>query len=213
MPPGAGGLGQSNTNHRTKLETHMKTLKLILGCLISAAFSLGLAAAPPHRRLRVNGLTDGTHGSGILGSLYADAALTTRYLLVKTGSDSSHFAACGAGDKPLGPCLDEPSAAEELASVALLGAVKGTVKMVGSEAIAKDADVYTAASGKVQDEPASAGTYYLVGRAATACTGDGDTFEVIPCLPQLTKVIANGSTLGQTQAAMVNGAVVIVLGA
>ena len=81
------------------------------------------------------------------------------------------------------------------------------------EAIAKDADVYTAASGKVQDEPASAGTYYLVGRAATACTGDGDTFEVIPCLPQLTKVIANGSTLGQTQAAMVNGAVVIVLGA
>jgi len=191
----------------------MKTLKLILGCLISAAFSLGLAAAPPARRLRVNALTDGAHGSGILGSLYADAALTTRYLLVTTGSDASHFAACGADDMPLGPCLDEPSAAEELASVALLGAVKGTVKMVGSEAIAKDADVYTAASGKVQDEPAVAGTYYRVGRAATACTGDGDTFEVIPSLPQLVNIVANASSLAQTQAAMVDGAIVIVLGA
>jgi hypothetical protein len=206
-------------------------MNLILGCLILAALLLPLAllawqslpSLPSLRSLRracglhvglmrLNALTDGTHATGRIGHLLADAALTTRYLLVKSGSDASHFAACGAGDKPLGICMDEPSAAEEPATVQFLGAVPGTVLMVGSEAIAAGADVFTAASGKVQDEPASVGTYYRVGRAVTACTGDGLTFEVVPCLPQLTKVIANASTLAQTQAAMVNSATVIVLG-
>lgn len=157
----------------------MKTLKLLLGCLIAAAFSTGLAG-PPSRRLRLNGLTDGVHESGVLGHLLADAAHADRYLLVKTGSDANHVAVSGASDKPLGLCLDEPSAAEDPAAVRLLGCGKGTVRMVGAEAIAAGADVYGAASGKVQDEPAVAGTYYRVGRAVTACTGDGDKFEVEP---------------------------------
>lgn len=209
----------------------MKSIHLILGCLILAALLLPLAmlawqsmpSLPSLRSLRracglhtglarINALTDGTHATGRIGHLLADAALTTRYLLVKSGSDSGHFAACGASDLPLGVCIDEPSAAEEPATIAFLGAFSGTIKMVGSEAISAGADVYAAASGKVQDQPASAGTYYRVGRAVTACTGDGDAFEVTPCLPQLTKVIANASTLSQTQAAMVGGAVVIVLG-
>lgn len=189
----------------------MKKLKSVLGCLIAAAFSLGLAE--PTRRLRLNGLTDGTHADGKLGHLLADAALSTRYLLVKTGSDANHFAVSGASDKPLGVCLDEPAAAEDPATVQLLGAGKGTVKMVGSEAIAAGADVYAAANGKVQDQPAGAGSYWKVGRAVTACTGDADTFEVAPCQPQAVNIVANGASLGTTQAAMVSGAIVIVLGA
>lgn len=206
----------------------MKSL-LILGCLFFAAVII-LALAATHKLpdltslrslrracglhagiLRVNALTDGTHADGKLGHLLADAALTTRYLLVKTGSDAGHFAANGATDKPLGVCLDEPSAAEEPATVALLGAFNGTVLMVGSEAIAAGADVYTAASGKVQNDPAATGTVYLVGRAVTACTGDGLTFEVTPCLPQKVTTVANGATLATTQAAMADGAIVIVL--
>lgn len=205
------------------------TLLMILGCLILAAVaayavsnhSADFSSLRSLRRafglhagiLRINALTDGIHADGKIGHLLADAALTTRYLLVKEGSDAAHFAACGAGDLPLGVCLDEPSAAEEAAAIGVLGAIKGTVLMVGSEAITKGEPVYTAANGKVQDEPAVAGTYYLVGRALTDCSGDGGIFEVTPCLPQLVKVIANGSTLAQTQAAMVNGAIVIVLGA
>lgn len=207
----------------------MKT-NLILGCLILAALLLPLAllawqsmpglpslrglrrAAGLHAGiLRVNALTDGTHATGRIGHLLADAALTTRHLLVKTGSDAAHFAACGAGDRPLGLCIDEPSGAEEAATIAFLGAAPGTVRMVGSEAIAAGADVYTAASGKVQDEPTSAGTYYHVGRAITACSADGDTFEVTPRLPQLVKVIASGSDLNAVKAAMSGGAIVIVL--
>ncbi len=185
----------------------MKTLKLTLGCLIAAAFSLGQASPP--RRLRINGLTDGLHADGKPGHLLADAALTTRYLLVKRGSDAAHFAVCGAGDKPLGPCLDEPSAAEAAATIALLGAVKGTVPVVGSAIIAVDADVYTAANGKVQGLPAAAGTYYRIGKAFTACVGDGDRFFITPQKPERVVVIAvataatvataDGSDAGTTQ--------------
>ncbi len=205
---------------------------MLLGCLILAAL---IAAVAPsivtkwgntnwsslrsvrrafglHTGLaRINALTDGTHATGRIGHLLADAALTTRYLLVKTGSDATHFAVSGAADKPLGVCIDEPSAAEEPATIAFLGAFSGTIRMVGSEAIAAGADVYAAASGKVQDEPGVAGTYYRVGRAVTACGADGEAFEVTPCLPQLVRVIANASTLSQTQAAMAGGAIVIVL--
>lgn len=181
----------------------MKMLTLILGCLMLAAL-LGaiLMTAPatlrqtlrracgigPAVHLEINALGDGIHCDGKVGHLLSDAALTTRHLLVKRGSDAAHFAACGASDKPLGICQDEPDAAEVAANVALLGAISGTVRMVGSEAIAVDADVYTAASGKVQDLPAGAGTYYRVGRAFTACSADGDTFEVVPCLPTATIV-------------------------
>jgi hypothetical protein len=207
------------------------TTLMLLGCLILAAIAACLFVSKASSTnwaslrsirhacglhsgiLRVNALTDGIHPDGIIGHLLADAALTTRYLLVKSGSDAAHFAACGASDKPLGVCLDEPEAAESEAAIFFLGAGKGTVLMVASEAIAAGADVYAAASGKVQDEPGSAGTYYMVGRAVTAAGADGDILEVVPCLPQLTKVVANASTLAQTQAAMVNGAIVIVLGA
>lgn len=219
----------------------MKTLMLILGCLILAALITPLVTAaantamagfskhghrfkmPSIRKLQracglhagllqINGLTDGIHTNGVLGHLLSDEAITTRYLIVKRGSDSGHFAICDEDELPLGICLDEPSAAEESGAVQLLGGA-GTARVVASEAIAVDADVYVADNGKVQNEPGTAGTYYKIGRAVTAGSADGDVFEIQPCQPQLTKIIANASTLAQTQAAMINGAVVIVLGA
>lgn len=187
-------------------------LKLILGCLISAAFSLGLAD-DPNRRTRCNALTDGNAPHGKPGNLLADAALSTRYLLVKRGSDALHFATCGASDMPLGVCMDEPSAAEVEATLALLGAVEGTIPVVGSEAISVDEDLYTAANGKVQNTPAAAGTYYRVGRAFTACSGDGDTFRMVPCFPQKFVIVANAANLATTQGAMTPGTIGNVLGA
>lgn len=187
-------------------------LKLILGCLISAAFSLGLAD-DPNRRTRCNGITDGNAPHGKPGNLLADAALSTRYLLVKRGSDAGHFAVCGASDCPLGPCMDEPSAAEIEATISLLGAIEGTIPVVGSEAIAVDEDLYTAANGKVQNTPAAAGTYWRVGRSFTACSGDGDTFRMVPCFPQKVIIVANASNLAATQGAMAPGAIGNVLGA
>jgi hypothetical protein len=112
----------------------------------------------------------------------ADAALTDEHLLVTFGSDADHIAINAADDMPLGTVPDTPSEAEDIVAVNLLGSRNETVTMVASEAIDAGEIVYTAANGKVQDEPAS-GTVYKVGRALQAATADGDEIEVEPCFP------------------------------
>lgn len=207
----------------------MKTLTLILGCLIIAAFflapyvqaackrtpflktikrSFGFAAGT----IRINALGDGTHPSGIL-SFKADAAIAVRHYLVKAGSDAYHTAVCAAAsDEPKGVCFDEADAAEDPVAVQLLGAIKGTVLMVAGETIAVDKDVYSKGDGTIQDEPTVAGTYWKVGKSRSASTV-GIEIEVEPILPQKVVIIANAANLATTQAAMTGGAIVIVLGA
>ncbi len=207
----------------------MKSL-MILGCLFFAALLVGALVAssssvklPSLRamkrafgytagQLAVNALGDGIRPDGIL-SKKADAALTVKHYLVKTGSDADHVAViAAASDEPLGVCTDEATAAEDAVSVKLLGACQGTVLMVANETITAGEDVYSGADGRVQDLPAVAGTYWKVGRSVTASTADLE-IEVEPCLPRKVVIIANGSTLAQTQAVMLGANDVIVLGA
>jgi len=129
----------------------------------------------------LSNIAEGTHEDSI--TKLADAAITTRFSLVKAGTDAEHIAACGANDLPMGVCPDEPSEAEAPAAVQLFGCAKSTRKMVASEPIAAFAEVFTAASGKVQDAPTVAGTYYRVGRALQAASADGDLLEVDPYPP------------------------------
>jgi hypothetical protein len=193
----------------------MKTLMTILGCLfiaallaplLSAAATTSLKVKPGSLRsikrafglhtgvMQVNALTDGTHANGIIGHLLADAALSTRHLLVQRGSDADHIEVGTATSIPLGVCPDEPSAAEEPAAVILLGAAKGTVLMVASEAMATpDVDVYAAAGGKI----ALTGLV-KVGILRTTAAADGDQCEVEPCIPTLQpngSVAVAGATL------------------
>jgi len=148
----------------------------LIASLLAAAFGYR------HRnQVLLGNIAEGTHEDSI--TKLADAAQTTRHLLVKIGTDADHIAVCGASNDPLGVCNDEPSAAEREANVILLGVTHNTVLMVASEAIPAGERVYTAASGKVQDEPSAAGTYYCVGRALTAAGDDGDVIEVEPCFP------------------------------
>ena len=84
--------------------------------------------------------------------------------------------------------------------------------MVANETITAGEDVYSGTDGRVQDLPAVAGTYWKVGRSVTASTADLE-IEVEPCTPRKVVIIANGSTLAQTQAAMLGDNTVIVLGA
>lgn len=204
----------------------MKTLT-ILGCLFFAAVILAALAASfqmpslrsvrrafgyPAGQLALNALGDGIHLDGVLAKK-ADAALTVRHYLVKVGSDADHVAViAAASDEPLGVCIDEAEAAEDPVSVKLLGACKGTVLMVANETITAGEDVYSGTDGRVQDLPASVGTYWKVGRSVTASTADLE-IEVEPCTPRKVVVIANGSTLAQTQAVMLGANDVIVLGA
>jgi len=121
--------------------------------------------------------------------LKADAA-TSRYLLVCFGSDASHAAICEADDMPLGNSDDAPEAAEDPFTVWLFGLICQERIVIASEAISAGEDVYTAAGGKVQDEPAVAGTYWKVGTARQSASGNNDKLAIIPCKPVKLVVIA-----------------------
>lgn len=143
-----------------------------------------------------------------------DAAVATRHLLWKEGTTpGTTVAVCGAANAPLGTIDNIESSTGITQKVIMLGK-EHTVKMVASAAIAIGANVYTAANGKIQDASTLvAGSYYHVGRLLTAAGADGDVVEVESIVPRKVTVIANAATLATTQAAMLDGAIVIVLGA
>jgi len=151
-----------------------------------AAFLAAVLRGTPRRRLALANIAEGTH-EGVV-TRKTDAAVTTRNLLGKNGSDAAHVAAAGANDLPIGVITDEAADAEESVAVALLGVSKRTLLLVAVEAISAGAPVYTAANGKVQDLPAGAGTYYEVGLALSAATADGDLIEVATCVARKTVV-------------------------
>lgn len=190
----------------------------VMGCLILAAFLLAviipmwkMAFSKDTRRcVRFNALGDGTHEKL---SLRADAAITTKHLLMKRGSDANHAAViASAATEPLGVCPDEAAAQEDPIAVILLGVVKRTVLMVAQGSINADVDVYSYGDGTITTVPVTAGTYWKVGKSRTAGSA-GAEMEVEPCMPVRTNVVANAANLATTQAAMINGATVIVLGA
>ncbi len=129
-----------------------------------------------------NVFTDGVHDAGL--TRLTDAAITTRHLLYKLGTDAAHIAVCAATiDAPLGVVDDEADAAEKEVALLILG--KGPTKlMVASEAIAVGDALFTTTTGKVQNFPgAGAATYWQVGIALTAASGDGVLVEVADCVP------------------------------
>lgn len=127
------------------------------------------------------------YGANIAGGVHAeaitrltDAAITTRHLLYKKGSDADHIAVAGASDVAIGTVDDEATAAEENVGLQLLG--KGPSKrMVTSEAIGAGVLAYQAASGKI----ATTGTN-VVGVTLTEGAADGDVVEVLDVIPGAT---------------------------
>jgi len=123
----------------------------------------------------------GTHPTGVVPKVCQTAALT-RYQLVQQGTADNQIIANVATTRPWGVVLDEP-AVGDTAAVALLGATNGTLKMVANAAVTVGTVVYTAAAGKVS--PTFGATLYMVGRALTPASADGDIIEVQPCFPLL----------------------------
>ena len=143
---------------------------IITGVL--AVLAIGLAFLFRTRRggVILANIAEGTHKDSI--TKLTDAAITTRFLIYKKGSDDGHVAVAGASDVGLGTVADEASAAELPVSLLLFG--KGpTKKMVASEAIGAGVKVYQAASGKV----ATSGTMFC-GISISAAAADGDVLEV-----------------------------------
>lgn len=191
----------------------MNTLTIL--ALIIGLVAIALACGWLRRNARdysicLENVGEGTHDGGRV-TLKADAAVGTRYLLAKRGTDVDHVDICGASDVPLGVFTDEAAAIEDQVGVELLGANTRTLLMVASETMTFDDDVYAAASGKVQDLPTGAGTYYKVGKAVSAGVADG-LIEVVPCFPEKKVVVAalTATALTGTLTGTVNGAMVDV---
>ncbi|HEY0966938.1 MAG TPA: capsid cement protein [Opitutaceae bacterium] len=161
----------------------MNTIALIVSIVAIFAALVWLVASRPHGRALtfLANVAEGFQPAKM--TFLADAAISTRYLLVKPGSDSSHVALCGTGDIPLGIATDEPSAAEEGVSVNLLGVQSECQIGVASAEILAGALIVSAASGKLRTLPTANGTYYIIGRALKTAAGDGDLVEFVPCFP------------------------------
>jgi hypothetical protein len=154
------------------MKTLIQLFILAVAAMVSAFRGLRLAANTYDAAVE-------THESSVTRT--NDAAIATRHLLWKKGAADGTVALNGAADIPLGTIDNIESGTGERQSVLLLG--KGaTKKMIASEAITAGEQVFAAASGKVQDLPASAGTYYCVGTALTAGSTD-EVIEVSDCVP------------------------------
>jgi hypothetical protein len=129
-------------------------------------------------------IAEGTHGDGNI-TKKADAAMATRNVLVKIGSDIDHVAVTTACTEiPLGVCNDEAAAAEDNVNIQLLGQKPGTILIVGT-ATAGDL-LEAAANGKAVTLTGGAGAHYIIGRALNTATDD--LIEVAHCLPVLRTV-------------------------
>jgi hypothetical protein len=206
----------------------MKTEFFLFACIaIMAGILYALAPSlrkPWHITRKARGLLKGgifcANAYGATGywpngrkTLLADAAHSARHLLCKAGTDSGHIAVISAAsDEPLGFCIDEPDAAEAEATLQLAGLGPDTVIGIAGEAVTAWEPAYSKGDGKLMDQPTSAGTFWRVGTFLED-GASGAEVAVWPSKPQKIIVVANASTLSQTQAAMIDGAIVIVLGA
>lgn len=184
---------------------------LILAAILTVAFAVAMfvtnkKSIANKTAMFLANVAEGIHEDAM--TFYADAAIATRFLVMKAGSDADHAVAAGAADLPIGICTDEATDAEDPIAIALFSASSKTRKVVASEAITKGSPIYTAASGKVQNEPAIAGTYYRIGRARAAAAADGDVVEIETHLPVKVVILAaltspdtaDGSDAATTQA-------------
>jgi hypothetical protein len=105
---------------------------------------------------------------------FANNAALAKHLRVKLSS--GYLAAAGAADKELGT-MEYASLSTDEAACVRLRTAEGTQPFIAAGAIAAGAAVYTAASGKVNDDQA-AGAFAL-GTALTAASGDGSIIEVL----------------------------------
>jgi len=164
----------------------------VLGALIAAFDSSRLRHYRSSARRPVfANIAQGTHAGYV--TVTAASAFTSKYLLAKADATAGQIDVCGVSDCPVGIATDEADVGDPLA-LKILGVSPQSVLVTASGAFAAESYLYTAANGEVQTEPATAGTYYLIGRALNAATVAGDLVEAETCVPVKLIVLAKPST-------------------
>ncbi|MBL9187918.1 MAG: hypothetical protein JNK23_10595 [Opitutaceae bacterium] len=166
----------------------MNTFLIALFAFVAILALTSWVASRPRGR-QLHGLVNVAEGfQPAIRTLLTDAAIATRYLLVKRGSDAAHVALAGTADVPIGFVTDEASAAEEGIAVAHFGLLREGALGVASGAIAADEFLVPGANGTVRKLPVAAGTYHIIGRA-TKAAADTAVVEYTPSFP-IQRVVA-----------------------
>lgn len=174
--PGVIKHGKKNASHRSMSQAGFRPLSFserLAAPFVAAMVVLqtGWRDLLAPTRLIASNIAEGVHEASV--TKLTDAAISTRHLLYKQGSDANHVAVItSASDIAIGTVPDEASAAEEYVEVKLLGK-GGTTKMVSNGTVVAGGRVYQTSAGKV----ASTGTI-AVGIALTSGAVDGDVVEV-----------------------------------
>ena len=155
----------------------------LLALLVIATLAVLVTWAKGFRSSSVsafNALGDGVHHGDVPVTL--EAAVGTRHLLLRKGTGSNQVLVGTATDRPWGFAEDE-GAVGDIIAMHPLGLGGRTVLGVASAAIAANALLSPAASGKVRTLPVAAGTYWVIGYAQTAAGADGEQIEIVSCVP------------------------------
>ncbi|MGF1450265.1 MAG: hypothetical protein ACFB20_12730 [Opitutales bacterium] len=127
----------------------------------------------------LSNIAEGTHAGNL--SRVLEAAVTTRYLLARTGSGTDGILVGTATDLPVGVITDE-GAIGDVVNVALLGSAASTRLVVANGNIAAGRLIVASTAGKVVALPSAPGSYFVVGQAITAAA-NGGLVEFDPCVP------------------------------
>lgn len=184
----SGLLGQKDATlssrpkrHKGFLRTWRKVYLLPIGIHRLTGWLPGQKVRP---QVQFANIGEGDYEHGLM-PLLPDAATGSRYLLYKRGSDNDHCAICGAGDDPLGPSDDQAATGylDVPITIKLLGAFKGTSRVVTDGTLANGDYVKCGASG--QATKASTGDLSF-GRAVIRTdmsSAAGDVITIIPAMP------------------------------
>jgi len=151
-----------------------------------------LRSLTPHSEFRTPhfaNINEGTRESGHI-SLFGDTnnppQTTSRFLLVKTSTDADHYTTCTTNDVPLGINQDvyDPNNTDVPNNIAILGAAKGTQRVVTDGTISSGTHVKCGANG--QATAASTGDPGIFGTAffgTDTTNAAGDVITVTTTVP------------------------------
>jgi len=154
---------------------------LTAGTALNRASSLPSSILHPPASVSFANIGEGSYEDGKKTYL-ADADTSARYLLYKIDSDVDHVAIAGAGDDPVGPS-DDQAAAGTAISINVLGARKGTVRVITDGTIANGDYVKAAASGQVTKASTTDLSFGRANLGTDTTRGAGDVITIIPVMP------------------------------
>ncbi len=173
------------------MKPFLKSIRLTTNLLALRICALAPATRNRGARVEFANIGEGTEDRGVKAYL-PDAQCTnnTRYLLYKTSAtDANHCTpTTGNTDVPLGPSDDspDPNNLDVPIAINLLGAVRGTVRVVSDGTLVNGAHVCASAVTAGYAAAATSATTVSFGIAVVptdATAFNGDVVEMIPSLP------------------------------